>query len=406
MNNLQRVEKLCENEQWSTSHGMRQLLNTIAIIGRDKDEPAFNSLLEYCRHSVGLSEFVCDSPTTTALLRSQWSEVWGKYIREFISVQPENVFKLFRLAQINPTMLLRAQEVVWEDVLQLESKKDSVADFVGQHQALLCCIALAAVEINDVQLYDKCIEHWRIFDRMHSPLYYNWNQQIETAAMGCQSWLMDRIIPYTNKNQYLIDYIERILPLGAASDVEMLIKKVQHIPSHKYTSSTVRNLITNTPKLWTSENLLLVKNLFQMEQDLKHHPGLLSKVIPAAFHAHLNDGMNFSECLEICDMACASQYFHLNLKDLVQVSVKFNDFRLLQHLSEKHSSMYSSTFSEEVLLGAEENGFAQLLFNVDGSTDALIAQSPLKNEQIDIFRQKLRLSDVVGSSSLISKRKL
>ena len=405
MNNLHRVKKFCENEQWSTTHGMRQLLNTISIIGRDKDKLAFQLLLEYCRNSPSLSEFVCDSTTTSALLRSQWSEVWDEYISEFVSVQPENIFKLFRLAQVNPQMLQRAQEIVWETVLQLENKKDSVADFVGQHQALLCCIALASVEINDIGLYDKCIEHWRKYDRMLSPLHYNWNQQIEAAASGCQSWLMERIVPYTNKNQYLLDYIERILPLGAASEIEDLIKKIRHLPAHKYTSTTVRNLITNTQKLWTSENLQLVKELFQIDQEL-HHPTLLSKVIPAAFHAHLYDGLDFAECLKICDTACASRYFNLHLKELVQLSVQFNDFRLLQHLSKKHAAMYCSTFSEECFLGSEDEVFAQLLFNVDHATDVLISQSPLHNENIETFRQKLRLSDAVQSSSLLSKRKL
>lgn len=407
MNNIQRVKKFCENEHWSTSHGMRQLLNTISMIGRDKDETAFKLLLEYSRKSTSLSEFVCDNGTTTALLRSQWVDVWDEYVREFVLCQPENLFKMLRMAQIHPQMFQSAQDIVWNAVVELE-EKDSAADgFMGEQQTLLCCIALAAVEVNDIQLYDKCIEHWRKFDRMHCPLHYNWDKQIEAAAMGCQSWVIERINHYTDNSQYLLEYIERVLPLGAASDVEELIKKSQRIPAHKYTSSTVCKLITNTPKLWTCENLQLVKNLFQTDQELNRRPTLLAKVISAAFHTHLYDGLDFAECLQICNMACTSQYFSLHLKDLAQISIKFNDFRMLQHLSENHGALYSSAFSEEAFVGLGDEVLDQLLFKVDHTTDVLISQSPLNSEQIDTFRQKLKLADAVGSSYILSgKRKL
>ncbi len=407
MNNLQRVERFCKNALWSTTHGMRQLINTISIIGREKDEPAFKLLLEYCNNNPNLLDFVCDNATTTALLRAQWLEVWDEYIINFVSSQPENIFKMLRLAQVNPQMFERAKAIVWNTVLQLEDQKDHPEDFIGNHQALLCCIALAAVEINDIQLYDKCIEHWRKFDRMHCPLHYNWDKQIETAAMGCQSWVMERIMRYTDKNQYLLDYIEDVLPLGAASEVEGLIKKNQHISAHKFTSSTVRNLIANTPKLWTSENLRLIKNLFHIDQELKVYQNVVPKVISAAFHAHWCDGLDFSECLQICDMACISQHFNLHLKDLAQMSVNFNDFRVLQHLSETYGAMYAAAFSEEILLSSDNEVLAQLFLKVDHATDVLISQSPINNEEIEVFRQKLKLEAAVGSSSILSvKRKL
>lgn len=399
MNNTDRVEKFCKEDFVSPS-GMRNVYNTIAIIGQHKDAEAFNLLLQYSQTNRNLGGVVFDSPIIISVVNNQWHEVWGDLVDNILNHAPEIISKIFHLSVGNTTMSQRAQEIVWEAIKQHETNKN-----LKDQQMLLSELALGAVYINDCNLYDRCVERWRMFDKMYCPLQNTWEKQMDVASYHAQNWVFERIAKYTNNFDPLLFYIEKALPLGVADDIEHTISNFAKLNNNPLFAIKVIECVARNEKLWTTENIRLIKNIYKDAQKIKSCPAIHPNVIAAAFHAHAYDNMPFNDVLELCDLVWGGKMYGSTLEKVVEKSLELNDFRVLKHLSATHFDNYSLAFSNDTRLKSLKH-WESLLFQVDHATDVLISKTELQNEHIDAFRQKLRLSEAVNTPKHSNKRKI
>lgn len=399
MNNTDRVENFCKGDFTSPS-GMRNVYNTIAIIGQHKDTEAFNLLVQYSQTNRNLGGVVFDSPIIISVVNNQWHEVWGDLVDNILNHAPGIISKIFHLSVGNTTMSQRAQELVWEAIDQHETNKN-----LKDQQMLLSELALGAVYLNDCNLYDRCVERWRIFDKIHCPVQNTWEMQMQVASCYAQNWVFERIAKYTSNTVPLLSYIESALPLGIANDIEPTITKFAKLNNNPSFVINIIECVVRNEKLWTAENMSLVKNIYKEAQKLKNCLPMPLKVIAAAFHAHTHKNFSFEDVLELCDLAWGVKMYGPTLKTLAEKSLELNDFRVLQYLSANHSDNYGLAFSNDTRINSCKQ-WEMLLFQVDHATDVLISKTELQNEHLDAFRQKLRLSEAVDTPKHANKRKI
>lgn len=402
MNNLQRIEHLCTASRWSATTGMSGLLNSITLICVEKDQDAFCALLKHCAKNSRLADFVLDTTTATSLLDNQWDDMWVQFITASIDAVPEKMSKIIRCARPNSSMFQSAQDLIWEKIETYEHGFSSKGPHnLKPQQTLLSSLAVVAVYSHNQALYEQCFKHWRDFDKMYIPLQYTLDEQILYAGKSAQIWLPQKIMPYLQKQDLIVDYMEQALQLFKADDVEQLMQQHNKIhPKDRLVATKIIEFITKREQLWTAENIVLIKKLCATPEPIR--PRVYINVLSAALGAHHNNALNFSEVLELCNSVCAWPPFSRSgtLLSLVKQSVKNDDFRLLKHMSLNHSQMYLSGLSDSRQGNDFLENMNKILFRVDHATDVFISQTQLDNEEINAFRQKLKLSESTEHSSI------
>jgi len=209
------------------------------------------------------------------------------------------------------------------------------------------------------------------------------------------------MMPYLRKKDLIIEYMEQALQMGGAQDVEELMKQHNSLePKDTIVATKMVEFIVKRQQLWTAENIILIKNLCTTPT----RPRVDLDILAAALEAHHNDGLDFSEVLKLCDMVCTSQFtFRVGaLTATINQSVKHCDFRVLKHMSHNYPEMYFSALNSGKNAGDFFENLNSILFQVDHATDVFISRSKLDNENINAFRQKLKLSEATQENETTS----